>query len=144
MADAADLTNQFNTALSPEQEAQYLAWVQSLPEGQRSTYDYDLRGAFLAGAGRAGNGHFPDTFKKPNHPTFSSESQYSTGPMTGGKWVDIGGGKWAFQASPVNLQYRSPDALVEYFKTVEPGSQVMFPHGVTPSFQSAFKDTFPQ
>jgi hypothetical protein len=27
----------------------------------------------------AENGHWPDTFKKPNHPTFSVESQYATG-----------------------------------------------------------------
>ncbi len=41
--------------------------------------DYDLRGAFAAGQGRGGNGHMTDQFKKPNHPTFSNESQYAEG-----------------------------------------------------------------
>lgn len=30
--------------------------------------------------------HFPDTYKLPNHPTFSNESIYSRGPVMGGKW----------------------------------------------------------
>ncbi len=34
------------------------------------------------------NGHWPDTFKKPNHPTFSVESQYAKGPdaAKAGRW----------------------------------------------------------
>lgn len=31
--------------------------------------------------------HFPDTYKKPNHPTFSNESIYSTPENPGGFWV---------------------------------------------------------
>jgi hypothetical protein len=38
-----------------------------------------LRGAFKAGLRPSANGHWPDTYKKPNHPTFSVESQYATG-----------------------------------------------------------------
>jgi hypothetical protein len=30
--------------------------------------------------------HFPDTYKLPNHPTFSNESIYSRGPVMGGSW----------------------------------------------------------
>jgi len=30
--------------------------------------------------------HFPDTYKYPNHPTFSNESIYSTPEKPGGKW----------------------------------------------------------
>jgi hypothetical protein len=47
---------------------------------------YDYRGAFLAGVNPAANGHYPDTFKQHGHPTFSQESQYSTGPGDGGTW----------------------------------------------------------
>ena len=40
--------------------------------------DYDIRGAYDAGLNRAPGpeGHFPDTFKYPWHPTFSDQSQY--------------------------------------------------------------------
>ena len=37
---------------------------------------------------RVGNieDHFPDTYKRPNHPTFSNESIYSTPEKPGGSW----------------------------------------------------------
>lgn len=47
---------------------------------------YDYRGAFMSAINRSPNGHFPDTFKQHGHPTFSVESQYSTGPGDGGHW----------------------------------------------------------
>ena len=49
---------------------------------------YDYRGAFLAGVEPGTDGHYPDTFKQPGHPTFSVESKYATGknaPMAG-RW----------------------------------------------------------
>jgi hypothetical protein len=46
---------------------------------------YDYVSAFRAGINRK-NGHFPDTFKFPNHPTFSVESKYYTKGMPAGKW----------------------------------------------------------
>lgn len=41
--------------------------------------DYDLRAAFFAGVVPDEHGHWPDLFKKPNHPTFSKESVYAIG-----------------------------------------------------------------
>lgn len=122
-SDELDLTDHFNTPLTPEQEAQFR---QAYPDAA-GTYDYDLRGAWLAGAEQAANGHLPDTFKKPNHPTFSNESQYSRGPMIGGRWVKGPDGKYAFLASPVNLSARSPEALQEYFATTEPDVTLVLP-----------------
>lgn len=51
--------------------------------------DYDLRGAYLANMQRADNGHMGDRFKKPNHPTFSDQSQYAVGDQRGraGSWA---------------------------------------------------------
>lgn len=73
----ADLRDQFNTALSPDQEKQFQAWKKKNAPND-SGADYDLRGAFVAGLSRNAPGdHLPDTFKKPNHPTFSNESQYA-------------------------------------------------------------------
>ncbi len=68
---------QFETPLTPQEEAQFQIWkAQNAPRD--SGADYDLRGAFKAGLSPAANGHWPDTYKKPNHPTFSNESIYAT------------------------------------------------------------------
>lgn len=44
--------------------------------------------------------HFPDTYKLPNHKTFSNESIYSRGPMMGGNWVNDS----TFSPSVINRQ----------------------------------------
>lgn len=41
--------------------------------------DYDLKAAFEAGVTPDVSGHWPDLFKRPNHPTFSVESIYAVG-----------------------------------------------------------------
>ena len=67
----------FNTKLTPQEEVAFQSWKQrNAPRD--SGEDYDLRGAFKAGLQPdPETGHWPDTFKKPNHPTFSDESQYA-------------------------------------------------------------------
>lgn len=47
--------------------------------------DYDLKGAWKAGLVPT-NGHFPDTFKFPDHPRFSIESIYWKPGMPAGRW----------------------------------------------------------
>ena len=76
----------YGTGLAPEQEAAYRLWVTTLPERLRSDYDYDLRGAWLAGDRPDGEGHMTDRWKKPWHPTFSEESVYSRPGVQGGRW----------------------------------------------------------
>jgi hypothetical protein len=88
MAEAEeDLTNQYNTPLTPDEETRYQEWAkQNHREGD--SFDYDMRGAWKEGIqADPSTGHFPDTYKKPNHPTFSDESQYhgADGRM-GGHW----------------------------------------------------------
>jgi hypothetical protein len=53
--------------------------------------DYDLRSAFDAGLTPDANGHWPDTFKRPNHPTFSNESIYAVGvnAAKAGHWEGV-------------------------------------------------------
>lgn len=67
----------FDTPLSPSEEAAFQAWkAKWAPED--SGYDYDLKGAFKAGVTPDPvTGHWPDTYKKPNHPTFSKQSIYA-------------------------------------------------------------------
>jgi len=77
----------YDTQLTPEQERAYQAWkLQNAPRD--SGADYDLRGAFQAGLSPdPQSGHWPDTFKKPGHPTFSNQSQYAAArPDLAGSW----------------------------------------------------------
>jgi|GEM_PF-2289579 len=121
---ATDLTNQFNTPLTPEQEQQFQAWA-TKANRLRDLESYDMRGAWLAGhRGDTPNGHFPDTYKKPNHTSFSSESQYSTPDNPGGKWSKDAQGKWTFEPTAANYRYRSRDELRQYFKQYEPDSRL--------------------
>lgn len=48
--------------------------------------DHDLPRAFKSGLSPGANGHWADTFKKPNHPTFSDQSQYAVGSDAGPSW----------------------------------------------------------
>jgi hypothetical protein len=84
----------FDTPLSGDQEAAFQGWKRKFAPND-SGEDYDLRGAFKAGVtSDPATGHWPDTFKKPNHPTFSDESQYAgsgaPGSWKGGKFSPAG------------------------------------------------------
>lgn len=124
---APDLTDQYNTALSPGDEQQFQAWAREKGR-ERDVADYDLRGAWKANARQADNGHLPDTFKKPNHPTFSNESRYSgKDGNTGGRWIERKGGKWAFEPSDTNLRNLTADELTAYFREAEPDAELRIP-----------------
>jgi hypothetical protein len=123
--DPFDFTGRYNTQLSPQDEAKFLAWA---TDRMGDLYDYDLRGAWQANAQAAGNGHYPDTYKKPNHPTFSDQSQYhGVGGYTGGSWGGGNGQPFTFTPSTTNLQMMSPAALQRYFQKVEPGNRLILP-----------------
>jgi len=112
--------DRFNTKLSDENERRFNNWI---AQGKQKygvdltgdLYDYDLRGFWLSGgntneAFRARKGHAPDTFKKPNHTTFSNQSIYHGTPAEdGGTWQ---GGVWRseteFEPSAHMLQYTHP------------------------------------
>lgn len=52
-----------------------------------SGQDYDFIGAYLAGALPDDDGHWDDRWKKPNHPTFSTDSIYAAcRPELAGVW----------------------------------------------------------
>lgn len=125
MADPNDFTAKYNTKLSPAQEKAFEAWAKA-NDRLHDSYDYDMRGAWVDGAGQADNGHFPDTYKKPNHPTFSKESKYSgVDGYTGGEWADLGGGKSTYTASPSVMRFHTPDELQAYFHRVEPDASLI-------------------
>lgn len=125
-ADPGDQTANYNTPLSPAEEAAFQQWAARSGK-TKDLYDYDLRGAWKHNAQAAGNGHLPDNWKKPNHPTFSDQSIYH-GPYTpGGTWTQLPGGKWQFSASPQNLKYQDAGDLQNYFASVEKGNRLVLP-----------------
>lgn len=79
--------HELNTSLTPAEEALFQLWKKKHAPDD-SGADYDLRGAYKAGVRPDGdNGHWPDTFKKPNHPTFSVESKFAKDfPDRAGRW----------------------------------------------------------
>ena len=119
-----DLTNQYNTKLSPADEASFQQWAKANPQ-MGDTYDYDARGFWQAGAGTASNGHGSDQWKKPNHPTFSTNSQYNgTDGNQGGQWDKASNGSWSFTPGPTNLKNFSTEDLSDYFSKVEKGNHL--------------------
>lgn len=117
----------YETQLAPHEEQAFQAWRATLPTDLQNMGDYDLRGAWKANAQEASNGHLPDTYKKPNHMTFSDESQYASPQRPGGSWAQSQDGSWVFLASPTNLRGRDPSDLLNYFQAFEPGNSVVLP-----------------
>ncbi len=119
----------FETKLPPEHETKFQQWkAQNAPND--SGEDYDLRGAYLQNATGKNDprGHGPDTFKKPNHPTFSDQSQYSTPEQPGGHWDTDAQGNSTFQPSPwMAADANRMASLREYMKRVEPNTRLILP-----------------
>ncbi len=126
-AEAPDYSSRYNTALSPDEEAAYQAWAAQIGHSG-DVFDYDLRGAWKANAKQAANGHLPDRFKKPNHSTFSTGSQYSTAETPGGEWVptgktlDNGQPEYVFFATRQNQENLGTAGLRDYFANRERGN----------------------
>ncbi len=78
----------YDTPLTSSEEMHYQSWKHRYAP-KDSGFDYDLRGAFKAGLQPdEKTGHWPDTYKKPNHPTFSVESIYAKDrPDLAGRWT---------------------------------------------------------
>jgi hypothetical protein len=92
--------------------------------------DYDTRGAFSAGVKPSDNGHLPDTYKLPNHITYSDESRASRqrGAKIAGKWMGSDKSGWTFYSSPTNVENAGgEEALAEYFRTKEPDAKLVLP-----------------
>lgn len=126
-----DFSNLYNTKLTPAQEVLFQNWLKEQSGKQdrdisNDLQDYDLRGAYAQDLQRSDNGHLPDTFKKPNHPTFSDQSQYNgVDNMTGGSWGQTDQGKDTFTPSPSNLKMGDTGQLMDYFKNREPDSDLI-------------------
>ncbi|NJN97929.1 MAG: hypothetical protein HC875_29570 [Anaerolineales bacterium] len=87
---------------------------------------YDVMGFWKAGEDVDDRGHGTDYYKKPNHPTFSTESQYhGSDGFYGGQWTDS-----SFIASPTNKYYNSPEEMLWQMKD-DPGIKLEYKMGGT-------------
>lgn len=131
--DPRDFTDRYNTPLTPQEEAEYRTWLNTVHPRQRNTRDYDLQGYYKAArdgidpsrfklaVDPEGNLHFDDRFKKPNHYTFSTDSMYSgRDGYYGGQWHELGNNKYSYTINPSNLY--SNAELQDYFNRNEIGN----------------------
>lgn len=84
-----DIWKVYNTPLSLGDELKFQLVKANSPFRNDSGYDYDLRGFYKQYGNltpTATNGHLTDSYKKPNHPTFSVGSNYYTGQPYAVDW----------------------------------------------------------
>lgn len=77
-----ETSDKYTTRLTSEEESEYQKWRATLPKALQYEGDYDLRGYWKDPETKKDaveGDHFIDKYKKPNHPTFSNESQYAVG-----------------------------------------------------------------
>lgn len=119
------MSDPYTTKLTPQQEAKFQEWVRRRSKElgrdvSQDDADYDIRGYWLSGSSTDARGHGTDRFKKPNHPTFSTESQYAKG---------LAAGRWTFDRVSGRDVFIAPKAwgeerlrrLKEYMSVREPG-----------------------
>lgn len=116
--------NKYNTELTPTEEANFYRWA--IKESKRQNRDilqdmgaYDVKGFWKSGDYKMidSDNHGADTWKKPNHPTFSNQSRYhGADGWYGGNWTDKAG----YQPSKQTLETYGPDYYNWMFKS-EPG-----------------------
>jgi len=108
-------------------------WYKTVPIYKNDTNTYDLRSAYKELPYRimkkfaTSEAHLPDTYKKPNHPTFSEESIYNSEKTPGGKWIKKNN-KWYFYATDFNvMNMGGPERYKAWFSKYEPESILVLP-----------------
>lgn len=118
----------YDTRLTDEEEKGFKDWkAKNAPND--SGKDYDLRGAYKADTQPdPDRGHMGDTFKKPNHPTFSDQSKYHDGnTYQGGHWGKTDDGKDTFTPGDTNVKTHGLLGLIDYFDREEPNAHLLIP-----------------
>ena len=126
--------DQFNTRLSTDEEKSFRLWAKkNKRDPDLETIDYDLRGFWKHNGKFADNGHAADTYKKPNHPTFSDQSMYHGaadvlgGSFVGGTWTERNG-RTQFRPSVRMLETtHDPQWLQGYMQKREPSVDLILP-----------------
>lgn len=129
MTDEVDYTDKYNTALNVDETQKFTDWSsQQNRDVNNDKFDYDIQGWWQKNQDQSlDGGHLTDQWKKPNHPTFSDQSQYNgVDGQYGGTWQPQSNGSFNFLASETNTRMMDPSDLSDYFKKVEPGNNVLF------------------
>jgi hypothetical protein len=113
--------NKYNTSLDEKEINEFDKWIEkeSAKKGRNVLMDkgaYDIQGFWKSGDWKNvdSDGHGTDTWKKPNHPTFSNQSKYhGADGFYGGNWTEKAG----YQPSKQTLELYSPDYYEWLFKS---------------------------
>lgn len=107
---------------------QYLAQIAQIRGyDPRLDTDYDWEAAYKEGYFPQ-QGHGTDRYKKPNHPTFSTDSMYhGRDGLEGGKWEQNQAGIWSFLPGKTNLENYPAADLQKYFEQYEPDATLILP-----------------
>ena len=80
---------------------------------------------------QAANGHYSDSGKLPWHPTFSTESAYSSPEFKGGTWSTPEGSMTGYVYTPSQdmIKAGTTEGLIEYMQKNEPNVELRMPKG---------------
>ena len=107
----------YETKLSKEEQDEFDEWFEQAKENgvilpDDNGEDYDFKGFWKdmvkdsdEGSDMTSETHFPDTYKKPNHETFSVDSKYAVGNMK--KYAGFWDGE---EFIPAKKKYKDRDA----------------------------------
>jgi len=117
-------TDRFNTSLTKKEQKEFSEWAaeESKRQGRDIMMDkgaYDVQGFWKSGDYKKTdeNGHGSDKWKKPNHPTFSNQSNYhGVDGFYGGNWTEKSG----YQPSKQSADMYGPSYYNRIFAE-EPG-----------------------
>lgn len=115
-------------AIKPSFEEYY----KTVPKFKNDTISYDLRAAYEnlpyeeMKQFAESEAHLPDTYKKPNHPTFSNESIYHNKKTQGGKWLyNPKTGADVYKPSITNIKALGGfENYIRWFRENEPGIEL--------------------
>lgn len=122
-----DFTDLYNTPIPAEKQGAFDQWAAQQQQASRTPenpngkdprgdrFNYDVNGFFLSNSTFGARHHGTDVFKKPNHPTFSDQSQWhGIDGYTGGRWGGDDETGANFQPSQTNLEFHPDNDLPEY------------------------------
>jgi hypothetical protein len=117
----------FNTPIPPSLQEEFSKWIKSESgkngkDLMEEMDDYDVQGYWLDTKGKDGDLK-SEKYKKPNHPTFSTESMYNDKDFKGGTWEDIEGVR-TFTPGKQNLQNMPREEMKIYFDVYEKGTKL--------------------
>jgi hypothetical protein len=125
-----DFTDKYNTSLTSEEINKFNLWAQQQNRNiKNEMYDYDIQGWWKQNQDKnLNNEHLTDIYKKPNHPTFSNQSQYhGIDDNEGGIWSELPDGSYTFTPGKTNLKLYKREQLEDYFSRVEQGNKLILP-----------------